>query len=144
MKRFILLTTCSLAMAGLLVNCQSNVDMDKLPDGWTAVETPEELDIVLAKHSIVLVDFSAPWCSWCQKLRPVLEELSKDYEGQIHFVEVNKDKAKALAQQYGVGGIPDIRFFIDGKPANPKGFLGYLPEDKIRPLLESLLKAKAK
>ena len=40
---------------------------------------------VLNSNTPVLVDFWAPWCMPCRMVAPIIDELSKDYEGKIKF-----------------------------------------------------------
>ncbi len=42
---------------------------------------------VLKADTPVLVDFWAPWCGPCKAVAPVLDEVSKNYEGQVKFVK---------------------------------------------------------
>ena len=56
----------------------------------------------LKNNGVVLVDFYADWCGPCKMLGPVLEDLSKEYEGKATIVKVNVDDEGDLASQFGV------------------------------------------
>ena len=84
--------------------------------------------------SPVLVDFYATWCGPCQMLKPILETLVQEYDFVLAKVDI--DENPELAKQYEVSGVPDVRLVMGGsvKP----GFVGVLPEAKLRQLLEGL------
>lgn len=66
---------------------------------------------------LVIVDFYADWCPPCRKIGPVLESIAQAGKGRILLGKLNVDapEAKALCAKLGVSGIPDVRFYRDGK-----------------------------
>ena len=64
------------------------------------------------KSGLKLIEFYAPWCGFCQKQRPVLNELS---ENNIWIGTVNSDENPNLTQKYGVSGFPTFLLFKEGK-----------------------------
>ena len=80
----------------------------------------ENFDAAIAKGDVV-VGFSAPWCGFCRKIRPVMEKISGEMD--IPFYGINIDEDKELAERYNVETIPDIFFFRDGKPLG--SIIGY-------------------
>jgi thioredoxin 1 len=56
----------------------------------------------------VFVDFWAEWCGPCRMVSPIVEELSKEYENQVHFVKVNVDNNQEIAMKYNVLSIPTL------------------------------------
>ena len=46
---------------------------------------------VLDSDKLTVVDFWAEWCGPCRAIGPVIEELSKEYEGKVNIGKVNVD-----------------------------------------------------
>ncbi|MEM9449097.1 MAG: tetratricopeptide repeat protein [Cyanobacteria bacterium P01_E01_bin.6] len=94
-----------------------------------------EDDVVEASNQKpVLIDFFAQWCGPCQLLKPVLERLVHEYDFILAKVDI--DQHPDLANAYGVEGVPDVRIVQAGEMR--PGFVGVLPEPKLRDLLVSL------
>jgi thioredoxin 1 len=73
-----------------------------------------EWDSLITDKKLLAVDFWAPYCPYCMKLKPVFEVIAKDYP-DIKFVEVNVEQDPDIASIYGIRGIPVIKFFCEGK-----------------------------
>lgn len=59
----------------------------------------------------VLLDFYADWCQPCKAMKPIIEELEKDYT--VLAIDVDKESEKA--QLYGVMSIPTMIVMSDEK-----------------------------
>jgi len=85
----------------------------------------------------VLVDFWAEWCGPCRMVGPVVEELSKDYEGKAVVGKVNVDNNAAVSAQFGVRNIPTILFFKGGQVVDKQ--VGAVPKSVLDAKLKALL-----
>lgn len=80
----------------------------------------------------VLVDFWASWCEPCKMAEPVLEELSKQYDGKVVIAKVNVDENRDLSIKYSVLSIPTTVMFVDGQEKGRQiGFGGKGPFEKL-------------
>lgn len=87
-----------------------------------------------------IVDFYADWCGPCKMVAPVLEELSKDYEGKIRVYKVNTDEESDVAGVFGVRSIPTILFIpMEG---NPQTAMGALPKVQFVKAIKDVLKVE--
>jgi thioredoxin 1 len=72
-------------------------------------------ETVLTDNKVALVDFWAEWCGPCRMIGPVVEELSKEYEGKAVIGKVDVDSNPEVASMYGIRSIPTILFFKNGQ-----------------------------
>ena len=86
-----------------------------------------------------IIDFYADWCGPCKTVAPVLEELSKEYEGKLVIYKVDTDIELELSSVFGIQSIPTILFIgADGEPmmqpgAFPKHVFKKIIEEKLLP-----------
>lgn len=86
-----------------------------------------------------IIDFYADWCQPCKALSPILEELSKDYEGKVDIYKVDTEDQQELAGAFGIRSIPSILFCpADGQPQMAQGALP--KESLIQAINDVLLK----
>ena len=77
-----------------------------------------------------IVDFYADWCGPCKMIAPSLEQLAKEYAGQINIYKVDVDKETELAQAFGIQGIPALLYIpMEGKP---QMLQGAMPKDQLK------------
>ncbi len=98
----------------------------------------QSFDTEVVKSQIpVLVDFWAPWCGPCRMLAPIIEELSKEYDGKIKVAKINTDENPAVAARYRISAIPTILIFRSGQVVDQ--LVGVHPKPEIKTLLEKVL-----
>ena len=78
--------------------------------------TDESFDTDVIKSSKpTVVDFWADWCGPCRMVGPIIDELSKDFEGKAVIGKIDVDANQEFAAKYGVRNIPTVLLFKDGE-----------------------------
>ena len=90
-----------------------------------------------AKEGLVLIDFYADWCMPCMMMGPILEEVSKKFEGKIKFGKVDVGEYQEVAQKFGVSSIPNFTLLKDGQMIEQ--FIGAMSEDDFVEKLNKFL-----
>ncbi|HLR21534.1 MAG TPA: thioredoxin domain-containing protein [Tissierellaceae bacterium] len=70
---------------------------------------------VLKADRYVLVDYWGSNCNSCLKLMPHIEKLDKKYGDKLKFTILNTSKARRLAINQKVTGLPTIVIYKDGE-----------------------------
>ncbi len=87
-----------------------------------------------------IIDFYADWCGPCKMVHPVLEELSKEYEGKIEIYKVNTEEENELSAAFGIQSIPSILFVPLGE--KPQMASGALPKHAFEEAIKDVLKVE--
>lgn len=84
-----------------------------------------------------VIDFYADWCGPCKMVAPVIDELSKEYEGKVNFYKVDTEKEMELAGAFGIQSIPSLLFVP--KEGQPMMARGALPKDQMKEIVDKEL-----
>jgi thioredoxin len=86
-----------------------------------------------------LIDFYADWCGPCKMVAPILEELSKEFEGKINIYKVNTEVEQELSAAFGIRSIPSLLFCP--KEGKPQMAMGALPKQAMTDAINEVLLA---
>lgn len=89
--------------------------------------------------NLAVVDFYAEWCGPCKMLKPILEQLSDEFDNII-FGKINVEDAPDLAKEFNVMAVPTIVFISGGKAVET--MVGFTSENTIKDSIKKLQEAK--
>jgi Thioredoxin domain-containing protein len=77
----------------------------------------------------VVIDVFATWCGPCMRMKPIFEQLEKEYGDTYKFLSLNIDEERELAVTYSITSVPSFIFIKDGVI---KGKItGSMPKDDL-------------
>ncbi len=84
-----------------------------------------------------IIDFYADWCGPCKMVAPIIEELSREYEGKMKVYKIDTEKEPELSRAFGIQSIPSILFVP--KEGKPQMAQGALPRDSFLSAMKDIL-----
>lgn len=83
----------------------------------------------ISKFPLLLVDFWAPWCGPCRMMSPLIDQIGKEYMGNLVVGKVNVDENPTISRQFGISSIPTLILFKKGQAVNK--IIGSVSKNKI-------------
>lgn len=85
-----------------------------------------------------VVDFYADWCGPCKAIAPALEEIAKEYAGQLYIYKINVDNESKIANAFNIRAIPTLLFIpMEGRYTVKTG--GMSKEELVNIITEKCL-----
>lgn len=84
-----------------------------------------------------IIDFYADWCGPCRKVAPIMENIAKEYDGEILVYKVNVDNEQKLPTIFKVKNIPTV-FFLP-KNGQPMSQVGALSKEEYETIINKHL-----
>lgn len=98
--------------------------------------TNENFESLKAGELPLVVDFWATWCGPCRMIAPIVEELSKEYDGKVTIGKCDVEEAEDVAAEYGIRNIPTLLFFKNGEVVDK--LVGAVSKAKIEEKIKAL------
>ena len=78
------------------------------------MKLPNVEDEILQSQTPVLTFFFASWCGPCKIMKPVVEELEREFH-QVRFIKLDVEKNQYLADKFMVLKLPTFLIYQNGK-----------------------------
>ena len=78
------------------------------------LKTAEYQDL-LNQGGVTVIDFWAPWCTYCRRIAPAFDKIASQQEDKLIFAKLDIDDAAEIAEEYGVDTIPTLIIFKNGE-----------------------------
>ena len=111
-KKLVLLVLVSGLLISLLTGCDKNTDPSSV-----------SFKDAISNGRPTLAEFGRGVCRPCKAMKPILEELSGEYKGELNVVIVEVDANMDITSQYEIMMIPTQIFFDSGCSLKDKYFL---------------------
>jgi len=92
---------------------------------------------VLSAPGPVLLKFEADWCGPCQAMKPMIEDIARDYDGRLTVATMDVDANNQTPYRFGVRGVPTVMLFKGGEVVAQK--VGLPRKAELTALLDSKL-----
>jgi thioredoxin 1 len=126
-------------------NSASNAEAGELGSNEIAITAANFDAEVVKSDKLTVVDAFAPWCPHCQKVGPILTELSNDYVGKAKFGKMNSDNQDPsvkdnfdFAIKNGLTGYPTVWFYKNGQKVETLS--GEQTKEEYKAVIDRLLK----
>ncbi|KAK7262639.1 hypothetical protein RJT34_30214 [Clitoria ternatea] len=136
------------------VKHDEEVDEESVEGSFSLTE--KNFDKHVQQFPVTVVNFYAPWCSWCQRLKPSWEKAAKimkerydpEMDGRILVSKVDCTQEGDLCKRNHIQGYPSIRIFRKGSDVRSdhghhehESYYGDRDTESLVKFLESLVES---
>lgn len=76
----------------------------------------EQFRELTQQETPVLVEFWAPWCTYCRRISSAYEKVAEQNEGKMTVARVNIDEEPQLAEAEKIELVPTMVIYRNGTP----------------------------
>jgi thioredoxin reductase (NADPH) len=111
-------------------------------DGFNIKATRHEGGYALRKlyhesDRLIMVKYASPSCGPCHTLKPILDKVVDEFDGKIHYIEIDIEQDPEIAEAGGVIGTPTVQFFKNKEKVNE--LKGVKQKSQYREVIQSYL-----
>ncbi|UBF28483.1 thioredoxin-disulfide reductase [Kovacikia minuta CCNUW1] len=117
----------------------------------TEAEQAEGFDVAVTRHEggyalrklyhesdrLIIVKYASPQCGPCHTLKPILNKVVDEFDGKIHYIEIDIEADPDIAEAAGIVGTPTIQFFKNKDKVNE--LKGVKQKSQYREVIQSHL-----
>lgn len=126
---------CIVLIAGML-QIQSYA-VDTKPNNPDSKTNPAKNAVEAPKPLVTFIELGSVRCIPCKKMMPIVEELKKEYAGQVNviFYDVWTPEGKPYAEKHNIRLIP-TQVFLDKEGKEYFRHEGFFPKDQLIQVLK--------
>ena len=94
----------------------------------------EKYQELLKADKPLLVDFWAPWCSYCRRIGPAYDRIAQQFENDVNVVKINIDEEPALAEAEHIEVIPTLVLYRNRQA------IGSIVAPESKPMIEAFIR----
>ncbi len=73
--------------------------------------TKKQFEALLISDKLILIDFYADWCAPCKKMKPYLEEISKEMSDKVIVIRIDADNNQLLCKELKIDALPVLQLY---------------------------------
>jgi thioredoxin 1 len=85
----------------------------------------------------IVIDVYATWCGPCQQMKPIFNDLAKEFDGRAKFTALNVDEVRDLSIMFGVTSVPTFVFYYNGEMHSKD--TGYMSKEALKSRVEEFI-----
>jgi thioredoxin 1 len=94
-------------------------------------------ELIAKSDKVIMIDFWAEWCGPCRMIAPIVDEISKEFDGKAIIGKVNVDENPGITSKLKIRNIPTLLFYKNGNEVDK--IVGSSSKSAIVSKLNSLL-----
>lgn len=104
-----------------------------------SLKTMSELEEIIKKDPVVIIDWTASWCGPCKAIAPKFKKLSEVFQDVATFVKIDIDEFDEVPEE--IQAVPTFHGLANGKLVMEE--CGGMKEAELRKFIEDTIAKKA-
>jgi thioredoxin len=71
----------------------------------------QQFDEFINSDKLVLIDFYADWCAPCKKMKPSLDEISREMADKVVVIRINADNNQSICKELKIDALPVLQLY---------------------------------